>query len=173
MFDICIYGNPVLRKKAREISVFDDELRGFVEEMTETMKVKDGVGLAAPQVDTSVRIAVVDTTGGEQEPSVLINPRITSFSEEREDFEEGCLSIPDIRLKVNRPSRVSVTAFDIDGKQYTIENADGLLARAVQHEIDHLDGILFVDRVSPVTRQLVAGKLKKMAKSQKAGTKAA
>ncbi|MBD3345568.1 MAG: peptide deformylase [Chitinivibrionales bacterium] len=167
MFEVCIYGNPVLRKKAEAVTEFNDELKGFVEEMAETMKIQDGVGLAAPQVSKSLRIAVIDTTGGEQEPYILINPEIIHSSEEREDFEEGCLSIPDIRLKVNRPLKVSIKAFDAEGREYSIENAEGLLARALQHEIDHLDGVLFIDRASPVARQLVSGKLKKMAKSQK------
>jgi peptide deformylase len=115
-----------------------------------------------------VRIAVIDPTGSGEEPFVLINPVITESCEEREDSEEGCLSIPGISLKVSRPARVTVRARNERGEEYVIENADGLLARALQHEIDHLDGILFVDRASPVARQLVAGKLKKMAKGQKA-----
>ncbi len=164
---IRIYGDPVLRKKARPARAFDKHLKGLVKEMVSTMREKDGVGLAAPQIGESVRLALVDPSGGEKDPYVLVNPEITFSSEEREDYEEGCLSVPDINLKVNRPSRVSVKAFDENGVEYVIENADGLLARALQHEIDHLDGILFVDRVSPVLRQLVAGKLKKLAKSHR------
>ena len=131
---------------------------------TETMYAEDGVGLAAPQVNRSTRIIAVDATGGEGPAQVLVNPVIAWSSPEQEDYEEGCLSIPDIRLNVRRPSVVSVNAFDVNGKEIVIEKADGLLARALQHEIDHLDGILFVDRVSPLQRQLIASKLKKLAK---------
>jgi peptide deformylase len=173
MADIRIYGDPILRKNAAAVEKFDGKLKGLVKELAATMREKDGIGLAAPQIGHSLRMTVIDDSGGEKDPYILINPEITFFSEEREDFEEGCLSIPDINLKVNRPSRVSVTAFDEEGKQYTIEHAGGLLARALQHEIDHLDGILFVDRVSPVLRQLVAGKLKKLARTHREATSAA
>ncbi len=164
--EVRIYGDPVLRKKAKETTAFDRDLKELVRDMIETMRQKDGVGLAAPQIGKSIRLAVIDATGGEKDPYVLINPEITYSSEEREDYEEGCLSVPDINIKINRPSRVSVKAFNENGEPYTIENADGLLARALQHEIDHLDGILFVDRASMVARQLISGKLKKLAKSR-------
>jgi len=166
MAEIRIYGDPVLRKKAKPVTAFDTHLKNLVREMIDTMREKDGVGLAAPQIGESVRIAVVDASGGEGVPSVLINPEITFFSEERGDYEEGCLSVPNINLKVNRPVRISFKALDENGREYSVENADGLLARAVQHEIDHLDGILFVDRASPLLRQLVSGKLKKLAKNR-------
>jgi len=167
MMEIAIYGNPILRKKAEPITEFNEELREFAEEMNETMREADGVGLAAPQVSTSRRMVVIDPTGGEAEPIVFINPEITWFSEDKEDYEEGCLSVPDISLKVNRPIKVTVKALDLEGHEFTIEETGGLLARAIQHEIDHLDGILFVDRVSPLQRQLIAGKLKKLAKSNR------
>ena len=141
MFDIRIYGDPVLRKTAQPVTAFDEALKRFIEEMTATMREKDGVGLAANQVGQAIRVAVIDPTAGEREPFVTI------------------------RLKVKRPARVSVKASDAEGKEYTIENAEGILARAIQHEIDHLNGIMFVDRVSPLQRRLVAGKLKKLAKS--------
>jgi peptide deformylase len=171
MAEIRIYGDPILRAKAEPVTEFDDELRAFVEEMLADMREKDGVGLAAPQVGRSIRCAVIDPTQGEHPPYVLINPELTYLSEETWDYDEGCLSVPDITLTVTRPARVSVRALDADGNSYTIENADGLLARAIQHEIDHLDGILFVDRASPVRRQLIAGKLKKLAKSQRKTSK--
>jgi peptide deformylase len=167
MFDVCIYGKPVLRRKAAAVDQFDDDLKRFVTKLVETMYEYEGVGLAAPQVGHSTRIAVIDTTYGEEAPRVLINPDITSVSEEPAEREEGCLSLPDINLQVRRPARVSVRALDIDGKEYTIEEADGLLARALLHEIDHLDGILFVDRVSPLQRRLIAGKLKKLSKASR------
>lgn len=165
MFEVRIYGDPVLRKTAVPVTAFDDRLKTFVEEMTVTMREKDGVGLAANQVGEAIRVAVIDPTGGEKEPFVLINPEIVSQSKETVDDEEGCLSIPTIRLKVKRAKTVTAKALDLFGREYTIENAEGILARALQHEIDHLNGIMFVDRVSPLQRRLVAGKLKKLANS--------
>jgi peptide deformylase len=158
------YGDPILRKRAEEVKDISDELKGFMDRLVVDMVENDGVGLAAPQVGRSVRIVVVDITIGEQEPIVLVNPEIIWSSEETEDDEEGCLSVPDIRLKVNRPVSVTVKARDRNGAEITIERADGFYARALQHEIDHLNGILFVDRVAPIYRQLISGKLKKLAK---------
>lgn len=167
MFEVVTYGHPSLRKKAAAVERFDDELREFVERLAQTMHVKDGVGLAATQVAVPLRVAVVDVTDGEQPPLVLVNPLIVWSSPESGDYEEGCLSVPDINLCVRRPVEVSVRACDAEGSEYHIEKAGGLLARALQHEIDHLDGILFVDRVSSLQRQLVEGKLKKMARAQR------
>jgi peptide deformylase len=165
VFDIRIYGDPVLRKTARRVTSFDDELKRFAKEMVAAMREKDGVGLAAIQIGRPVKLAVVDTTGGERDPFVLINPEIVFSSETMAEDEEGCLSVPTIRLMVKRPASVSVRAQDIDGKEYSVERAEGLLARVLQHEIDHLNGILFIDHVSPLQRRLLNGKLKKLAKS--------
>lgn len=167
MANIRIYGDPILRKKAQAIVEFDDELQAFAEQMKSDMYESDGIGLAAPQVGKSIRLVVVDVTADEQDPYVMINPDIFYFSEEKENYDEGCLSVPDITLTVTRPSVISVRAQDENGHEYTLENIDGLLARAIQHEVDHLDGILFVDRASPVRRQLISGKLKKLAKSHR------
>ncbi|MFP4416748.1 MAG: peptide deformylase [Chitinivibrionales bacterium] len=167
MARIRIYGDPVLRKKALPVEKFDDTVRAFVDQMIQDMYDYDGVGLAAPQVGESLRVAIVDVTGGEQNPFVLINPEITWASEELAESEEGCLSIPDINLKVKRPESVSVKAFNENGEEYTISEATGLLARALQHEIDHLNGILFIDKISMVSRQMVSGKLKKLSKSRR------
>lgn len=172
MGDIRIYGDPILRKNTRPVTDFNDGLKVFVKQMKNDMYESDGVGLAAPQVGRSVRLAIVDITGGEQEPYVLINPEIFYFSEEKGDYEEGCLSVPDIKITIKRPSIVSVNAMDENGKEYTLEKVDGLLARTIQHETDHLDGILFVDRASPVRRQLISGKLKRLAKSHRHASKA-
>ena len=161
------YGDPVLRKKAEPVTVFDDALRAFVVEMKDDMYEFDGVGLAAPQVGRSICLYVIDTTGGEQDPLVFINPEITWRSEETEDSDEGCLSVPDITMKVNRPSSVSVKAFNERGQEFVIENATGLLARAIQHEGDHLEGVLFVDRAGFAQRKMLEGKLKKMAKANR------
>jgi len=161
------YGDPVLRKAAAPVEKFDEELREFVNAMIEAMRREDGVGLAAPQVGVSLRLAIVDAGGGEQEPYVLINPEIVYSSQEREDYDEGCLSMPGITLKINRPSRVSVKAQNETGEPYVIENAEGLLARALQHEADHLNGILFIDHVSTVQRALLKGKLRKISEKQR------
>jgi len=162
---IRIYGDPLLRKTAESISFFDEELKRLVDEMISIMRGHEGVGLAATQIGKSVKLAVIDTSGGERAPLILINPEITRSSEELVEEEEGCLSVPTIRFAVKRHSRVSVKAKDIDGKEYVIEEAEGLLARVLQHEIDHLNGILFIDHVSPLQRRLISAKLKKLAKS--------
>jgi peptide deformylase len=164
VFEVRLYGDPVLRKKAIPVVSFDEKLKTFVKGMIETMIEQDGVGLAAPQVGESIRLVVIDPTGGVSDPYVLINPEITFLSDEKADADEGCLSLPDITLKVNRPVRVSVKALDENGKEYIIENAEGLLARALQHEIDHLEGLMIVDHVSALQRKMISGKLKKMAK---------
>jgi peptide deformylase len=163
VLDVRVYGDPVLRKKGAVITVFDDKLRSLVKEMIETMIEEDGVGLAAPQVGESLQLAVIDTTGGEKPPIVLINPLFTYLSEETATNEEGCLSLPGITLKVTRPVFVSVKAQDEFGKEFTIENAEGLLARALQHETDHLNGLMIIDHVSALQKKMLSGKLKKMA----------
>ncbi|MDR0307479.1 MAG: peptide deformylase [Chitinispirillales bacterium] len=167
MLELRYYGDPVLRKAAVSVDKFDESLKEFVSGMIETMRTEDGVGLAAPQIGVSQRVVVIDASGGDQEPYILINPEIVYSSEEREDYEEGCLSIPGINLKVNRPSKVSVKAQNESGEYYIIENAEGLLARALQHEADHLNGILFIDHVSPVQRALLKGKLRKISERQR------
>jgi peptide deformylase len=166
VLEIRYYGDPVLRKTAQPITVFDSNLKKFVSDMTETMIERDGVGLAAPQVGESVRIAVIDTTGGEQEPIVLINPEFTFKSEELEEAEEGCLSLPGINLNVTRPKIVSVRAFNSEGKEFTVNDADGLLARALQHEIDHLNGIMIVDHISSLQKKMLSTRLKKLNKTE-------
>jgi peptide deformylase len=167
VLELRYYGDPVLRKAAVSVDKFDESLKEFVSGMIETMRTEDGVGLAAPQIGVSQRVVVIDASGGDQEPYILINPEIVYSSEEREDYEEGCLSIPGINLKVNRPSKVSVKAQNESGEYYIIENAEGLLARALQHEADHLNGILFIDHVSPVQRALLKGKLRKISERQR------
>jgi peptide deformylase len=163
VFEIRIYGDPVLRKTAKQVTVFNEDLERFAGELTATMREKDGVGLAATQVGKLIQLAVVDVTGGEQKPVCMVNPVITFSSEEIAEEEEGCLSVPTIRLKVKRPARVSIRAQDLHGKAFTIEQAEGLAARALQHEIDHLNGIMFIDHVSLLQRKLISSKLKKLA----------
>ncbi|MCX7725855.1 MAG: peptide deformylase [Chitinispirillaceae bacterium] len=164
MREIRIYGDPVLRKRGKEIIDITPQIEALIDEMIETMRERDGVGLAANQVGEALRIVVIDPTGGEEQPLILINPEIIEKSEEMEETEEGCLSIPDISLPVKRHKYVSVKAKDRGGKVFEIKKAEGLFSRALQHEIDHINGILFIDHLSPLQRKLISGKLKKMAK---------
>lgn len=141
-------GEPVLREKCREVTVINKKIKKLLDRMKETMYKANGVGLAAPQVGVSKRIVVVDAGEGFWE---LINPEIV-FQEGEEVDVEGCLSIPGVAGEVNRAARVRVRALDRDGQQQVI-SAQGLGARALQHEIDHLDGILFIDKAAKIIRQ--------------------
>jgi peptide deformylase len=156
-------GDPVLRTPAEEVTSFDDELRELVKDMFETMYLAEGIGLAAPQVGLSTRVLVVDLRD-EKKPDArvaLVNPRVTWSSDETDKQPEGCLSIPGLEEVVERPWSVRIEGYDPDGNPVTIET-DDLYARALQHEIDHLDGVLFLDRVSPLTRKMAMKKWKKL-----------
>lgn len=159
---IRLLGDPVLRKRAIEMEAVDDSTRQLIEDMFDTMYAEGGVGLAAPQVGESVRIIVLDRDIDRygEERIAIVNPVITRHEGEVEE-EEGCLSIPEIREKVRRWARVRVTGLDPEGKTLELE-AESLLARAIQHEIDHLDGILFIDRLSSLKRELVMSQWKKI-----------
>jgi peptide deformylase len=164
---IITYGHPTLRKKAERITEINDDIRKLAEDMIETMDVADGIGLAAPQVNRSIRMIVIGLhlIDEDLEPMACINPEILEYSEETDVMEEGCLSIPGIREDVIRPKKIKVKFQTLDGKE-EIWEADGLLARVFMHEIDHLDGILFVDKISPLKKKLLEPKLdnlKKMA----------
>jgi peptide deformylase len=163
-FELCYYGDRELRGNAAPIEEFGPELQALVGGMLETMRREDGVGLAAPQVGVSQRVIVIDTSDGTADPYVLVNPEIVYRSDESVVEDEGCLSLPGITLNVRRAARVSVKAQDARGEPFTIENAEGLLAKAIQHEMDHINGILFIDHVSSVQRALLGGKLKKISK---------
>ena len=165
MLEILVYGSPVLRKKAVPVEIFDETLQHFVDEMIESMMSADGVGLAAPQVGRSLQLAVIDVTVGKEPPLVLINPQITFLSKETEEREEGCLSVPDINVKIVRPSIVSVAYLTATGEKKSIEKAEGLLARAIQHEHDHLNGLMIIDHISMLQRSMLKNKLKKLAES--------
>lgn len=147
---IHLLGSPVLREVAAEVTTFDDALRTFVDELYETMDAASGIGIAANQVGVARRVAVVDVDGTS---FAMVNPRLVERSSRKAAAEEGCLSIPELAGSVSRPERVVLEAFDVQGAPFRVE-ADGLLARAIQHEIDHLDGILFIDYLSPLKRQL-------------------
>jgi peptide deformylase len=161
-----VLGSPVLRQKSAAVARVDDDVRRLVEDLFATMHAARGVGLAANQIGVARRVAVVDV--GEEDPPalVLINPVILARSDETEVEEEGCLSIPDIFGEVKRAARVTVEALDQDGKPFRVE-ASGYKARAIQHEIDHLDGILFLDHLSAVKRSLLLSKWKKSRKGEK------
>jgi peptide deformylase len=161
LHEIRILGDPVLRQEAEPVAVVDDEVRDLIDEMLETMYDADGVGLAAPQIGLSRRIIVVDVHEEEVPAFGLVNPVIVERSVEVERGEEGCLSIPGLKEIVERAARVVVEGLDRDGNPRRIE-ATGLLARALQHEVDHLDGLLFLDRVSPLKRQMLLKKWQKI-----------
>lgn len=159
--EIRLLGDPVLRGKAEAVPGVDEDVRRLITDMFETMRAADGVGLAAPQLGISSRIIVVAPHERDVRPFALINPEIDELGEELARGEEGCLSIPGLQEIVERPSHVVVRGLDQDGQPRRID-ADGLLARVLQHEIDHLDGILFIDRVSPLKRQMLLKRWKKM-----------
>lgn len=159
--EIRILGDPVLRRKAEPVETVDDEVRELIDDMLETMYDADGVGLAAPQVGLSHRVIVVDTREPEVAPFALVNPVIVESGEETDRGEEGCLSIPGLKEIVERPARVVVEGLDPEGNPRRIE-AEGLLARVLQHEVDHLDGILFLDRVSALKRTMLLKRWKKI-----------
>src|SRR5215472_12636422 len=164
--EIVKYPDPVLSKRGESVTVFDDKLRTLVEEMFESMYAAQGIGLAAPQIGLSQRLTVIDISfkKNPDEKIVLINPEITE-REGKQFEEEGCLSLPEIREKVQRAARVKVRAQDVNGEFFEAEG-DDLLARAMQHEIDHLDGVLFIDHLSALKRDLVKRRIRKL---QKAG----
>lgn len=153
-------GDPILRKRACEAGAIDAELRRLVEEMFETMYEAEGIGLAAPQVGLSKRVFVVDISEPDVEPLAVIDPVIVESSGS-ESGEEGCLSLPGISEIVERAANVVVEGRDPDGEPIRVD-ASGLLARVIQHEIDHLDGILFIDRVSPLKRKMLLKKYEKL-----------
>jgi peptide deformylase len=152
------YGDPVLRRRADEVGPITPEIRKTVEDMVETMYDEVGIGLAAPQVGIPLRLMVV-TDDESRAARALVNPAIVEVTGEV-TAEEGCLSIPGIFAQVSRAAQVTVTARDLEGQPVTLR-AEGLLARVLQHEIDHLDGILFIDRLDPLTRDRIKRKIKK------------
>ena len=150
MLDIVTLGDEVLREKCTPVTVFDDALHILIEAMYETLDSADGLGLAAPQVGVDKRFFIVSLPDGTRRE--FINPEITGTSLETNPYEEGCLSIPGVYYDVVRPSKVIVSARDADGKEFTLK-ASGLLARVIQHEYDHLEGKLFIDRLSEEDRK--------------------
>lgn len=177
VLEIKQYGDPVLRKKCRKVTEVTDEIRKLSEDMIETMNDADGVGLAAPQIGIDIRLAVVDIPEEEESvtyfkvdgkvaslkelmPLVFINPQL-EFGDEKEAGREGCLSIQGILSEVKRPIDIIATLELLDGRVIKVE-ADGLLSRAIQHETDHLNGVLFTDRVPPATKLSLKRRLKRL-----------
>ena len=169
---ITVYGNPILRKVANEIGPEYLGLHDLIESMFETMYKAEGVGLAAPQVNKSIRLIVIDATPfAEDDPDLkdfkkaIINPKLLAFDGEPELFIEGCLSLPGIREDLERPAKVKIRYRDEEFNAIE-EEWEGVKARIIQHEYDHLEGKLFVDKISPIRRRLINGKLNAIAKGK-------
>jgi len=166
VYPIVKFPDPILQRPTEPVTAFDDDLRKLVDDMFESMYAAKGIGLAAPQIGIPKRLTVIDLSfqKNPEEKIVLINPEII-FREGKQYEEEGCLSLPEIREKVSRAAKVKVKAQDVNGEWFELDGEE-LLARAFQHEIDHLDGVLFFRRVSALKRDLILRRIRKM---QKAG----
>lgn len=164
---LVIIPDPILRQTSKPVEQVDDAIRKFADDMLATMYDAPGVGLAAIQVAEPLRMLTVDVSDKDDDPKpqIFINPTIVKTSDTPNVYEEGCLSIPDVYADVERPAEVTVEYIDIDGKQQLVE-ADGLLATVLQHEIDHLDGKLFIDHLSKLKREMVVRKFKKLSKQR-------
>lgn len=168
---IRVFGDPVLKERATDVTENTPELQQLIDDMIETMYGAAGIGLAATQVGRRERVFVVDVTPREDEveeemppqPMVLINPEIVDSGNEKVEYEEGCLSIPDLNEPVTRPDRIRIRYLDRDFVEQELE-VGGVLARVFQHEYDHLEGILFIDHLSPLRRRLLKRRLREMAK---------
>ena len=164
---IVAYGSNVLRSQCKEIDSSYSNLDQLIDNMFETMYAASGVGLAAPQINKSIRLFIVDTSPFKDDDSpdhevckkIFINPKITSITGESWSFSEGCLSIPEVREDVKRLFEITIEYFDKDFNKHT-ETYDGLNARVILHEYDHIEGILFVDKISPLRKRMIKGKLK-------------
>jgi peptide deformylase len=159
------FPDPRLRTKAKTVSVVDDNIRQLVKDMFETMYEAPGIGLAATQVNHHIRLVVIDISEEKNQPLVFINPQITPLTEDKAPYEEGCLSVPTVYDVVERPTRIKVNALNEQGEAFEMET-DGLLAVCLQHELDHLEGKLFVDYLSTLKRQRIKTKLQKLQKQQ-------
>ena len=166
LLDIYVLGAPILRQETRVVEKFDDDVRRLIDDMFETMYAAKGIGLAAPQVGRSERLAVIDV---DQRPYVIVNPEIV-HREGSQSGEEGCLSIPEIYGDVERAAHVRIKALDRDGQPFEL-NADELLARCLQHEIDHLHGRLFIDYLGLLRRRAAISKWEKLRKGDKSLTR--
>jgi peptide deformylase len=164
--DILIVPDPRLKSVSKPVEQVDDELRALMDDMLETMYAAPGIGLAAIQVGVPKRVIVMDITRseGERTPRYFVNPEILWRSEETQPYEEGCLSVPDIYEEIERPARVKLRYLNYQGEAVE-EDAEGMFAVCVQHEMDHLDGVLFIDRLSRLKRDRAVSKVKKAVKA--------
>ncbi|MBX9455431.1 MAG: peptide deformylase [Rhizobium sp.] len=162
---LIILPDPVLRQVSAPFETIDDSVHALSSDMIETMYDAPGIGLAAVQIGIPRRMLVIDVSKEDEEkaPQVFINPEILQSSDERSVYEEGCLSIPDYYAEVERPARITVKYLGLDGKEH-IDDAEGLLATCLQHEIDHLNGVLFIDYISRLKREMVIRKFTKASK---------
>jgi peptide deformylase len=162
---LIILPDPILRQVSTKIEQMDGAIRSLADDMLATMYDAPGIGLAAIQIGVPRRMLVIDLAkeGEDKAPQVFINPEILAFSDQSSTYEEGCLSIPDYYAEVERPASITVKHVTLDGKEVTIE-ADGLLATCLQHEIDHLNGVLFIDHISRLKREMVIKKFTKAAR---------
>ena len=160
---ILSYPDPRLRTIAAPVKEVDAEIKTLISDMIETMYAADGIGLAASQVDRHIQLIVMDLSENRDPPMVFINPKVTPLVEEKQPYEEGCLSVPDVYDKVERPSKVRIEALDADGEAID-EIAEGLLAVCIQHEMDHLNGVIFVDYLSRLKQTRARDKVKKVLK---------
>jgi len=168
-YNLIYYGSALLKEAAQEVADIDDNIADIIDSMFKVMYKANGIGLAAPQIGLSSRIIVIDTKEDDSSPIAIINPVIKQKSDTLAAYEEGCLSLPGITSDVIRPERILVSGLDPNGKEIEIE-AEGLLARVLQHEIDHLDGILFIDYIEQHIRNELRTELKKIKKMNKADT---
>jgi len=171
LMTILEFPDPRLRKVAEPVEQVTDELREILDNMVETMYDAEGIGLAATQVNVHKRMLVIDISEDRNDPMIFINPEITVLDPELLGHEEGCLSVPGYYEEVNRPRRVKINAIDRDGQPFEME-AEGILAVCIQHELDHLNGRLFVDYISVLKRQRIKSKLEKEHRLQKAASSA-
>lgn len=160
LLPILEFPDPRLRKVASPVTVFDAKLEVLIDDMFETMYDSQGIGLAATQIDVHKRLLVIDVSESKDSPLVLINPSFEIIEDELSEYDEGCLSVPGFYETVSRPKGIKVQAQDRKGEKFEIE-AEGILATCIQHEIDHLDGKLFVDYISALKRQRIRSKLEK------------
>lgn len=173
IYPIVVYGDPVLKKKGKDIKKGAIDVKQLAEDMFETMENANGVGLAAPQIGMSIRMFVVDATSMSDEEDdeeelndfkkVFINPQILNETGEEWGFEEGCLSIPDIREVIDRQEELTIHYFDENWEEHE-DTFDGIKARIIQHEYDHIEGVLFTDHLTPFTRRILKGKLQNISK---------
>lgn len=168
VLEILHYPDPRLHEVARPVAVVDERIRNLVRDMAQTMYAAPGIGLAATQVNVRERVVVIDISEERDELRVFINPEILARSEDCKLFEEGCLSVPGVYAEVERPDRVSVRALDENGKPFVLE-ADGLLSVCIQHEIDHLDGRVFVQYLSRLKQTRLRARLAKAERAESAG----